>query len=176
MSIDKAIEIAKKIDPAIGPSLEIDRKNLSDKELAVKLQDFFEVNKKAAEIVMAHPGKSPAELKQTIDTNISAHINNDFHILIFITNVLAKKSDLSSMAQSCARRIVLSDPRIEAAFKTLTVVEKAAEAEKIYNIIVADLVSYFENTKGKKLDSEAMVEELTTAVTKKVAETLHAEA
>ena len=172
MSLDKAIEIAKKIDPGVGPSLEIDRKNMSEPQLRAKLQDFFAVNKKAAEIALAHPGKSFVEIKQSIDNNISAHVNNDFHVLTFVGNVLAKKGDLASLAQSCARRIVLSDPRILNYFVQNPKADKIKLSQTLSDDLQTLLVNYFENVKGKKLNSEAMVDELTTQVTKKVAETL----
>lgn len=172
MSLDKAIEIAKKIDPAIGPTLDLDRKNLPEEQLKAKLRQFFETNKKAAEFILAHPGKSADELSAMIEINIKAHVNNNFHISIFVANVLAKKGDLATLADSAAKRIVLSDPRIEAAFVKLKPEEKISRARKISDAITSELVSYFENLKGKELDRAAIIEELTTKVTIKIAEIL----
>ncbi len=172
MSIEKAIEIALKIDPSIGPALEIDRKTLSEDQFKAKLHDFFVTNKKAADIAIAHPGKSFAEIKQAVDINISAHINNDFHILTFVTNVLTKKGDLTSLALSCSRRIVLSDPRISNYFEENPQADKIHTSQTICDELQTLLVKYFENIKGQKLDTEAMAEELTVAASKKVAEIL----
>ncbi|PIZ27852.1 hypothetical protein COY45_00205, partial [Candidatus Berkelbacteria bacterium CG_4_10_14_0_8_um_filter_42_34] len=80
--------------------------------------------------------------------------------------------DLAILAGSAAKRIVLSDPRIAAAFQKLKPEEKAARAEKIFDALASGLTSYFENFKGKELDRAAIIEELTTKVTKKIAEIL----
>jgi len=172
MSLDKAIEIAKKIDPNIGPSLDMERKNLPEEQLKAKLRQFFAANKKAAEIILAHPGKSQEEIIHSFDLNLKAHVNNNFHIATFVGNVLNRKGDLAILAGSAAKRIVLSDPRIAAAFQKLKPEEKAARAEKIFDALASGLTSYFENFKGKELDRAAIIEELTTKVTKKIAEIL----
>ena len=172
MSIEKAIEIAKKIDPAIGPSLDMDKKNLSEAQLKIKLKDFFVANKKAADLMIAHPGKTPDELKDMVEINITAHVNNDFHIATFVTSVLGKKSDLDSLALSTSRRIVLSDPRIPEYFKQNPGVDKAKISQELSEKIKQALIDYFSNLKGKNIDQGAIVDELTTNVTKGIAKTL----
>ena len=172
MNLNKAIEIAKEIEPSVGPALDMDRKNLSDVELAAKLRNFFLAYKQAAEFSLAHPDKEPEELVAIMKSNIAAHINNDFHIATFVASVLAKKGDLATLADSAAKRIVLSDPRIEAAFAKLKSEQKVAKAKEISAAIAGELTNYFENLKGKVLNREAIINELTTRVTAKVAETL----
>jgi len=172
MGIDEAIKIAKQLNPDIGPSLDIDRKNLAEKELAAKLLKFFADNRKAIEIMKVHPGKSAAEIKALLDRNVSAHVVVSNHVGLFVYNVLNRKGDLAALADSAGKRIILSDPRIEAALAKLKPEEKAERAEKIFNIVVIELSSYFENLKEKKLDQNQIIEELTTKVTAKIGETL----
>ena len=168
MSLDKAIEIAKKIDPNIGPSLDMERKNLPEEQLKAKLRQFFAANKKAAEIILAHPGKSQEEIIHSFDLNLKAHVNNNFHIATFVGNVLNRKGDLAILAGSAAKRIVLSDPRIEIAFAKLKTEEKVVRAKEISDTIAEELTTYFENFKSKELDQVAIIDELTTKITAKI--------
>lgn len=172
MSLEKALEIAKKIDPAIGPSLEMDRKNLSENELAAKLREFFDAYEKAAKFKLAHPGKSNKELEGMVAQNINAHVNNDFHIAIFVTRVLKKKGDLEGLAQTAARGIVLSDPRIAEYFSKNPKADKVKLSESISTQTQKALTDYFLKFKGQNVDSEAITAELTTLVTKQIAEML----
>ncbi|MCX6810246.1 MAG: hypothetical protein NTY30_00705 [Candidatus Berkelbacteria bacterium] len=137
-----------------------------------KLREILATDRKALQVIRNHPGQSFEQIKQSVDLNISAHVSTNNHIGLFVYNVLHQKSDLKSLADTAAKRIILSDARIEAVFAKLSVDEKAVQAEKIYNIILTYLVSYFTNLKGQKLNAEAITDELTVAVTKKVAETL----
>ena len=137
-----------------------------------KLKEIFDSNRKAAEIIKKHPGQSFEQIKKTFDLNVSAHVIVSNHIGLFVSNVLNRKGDLAILAGSAAKRIVLSDPRIAAAFQKLKPEEKAARAEKIFAALASGLTSYFENFKGKELDRAAIIEELTTKVTKKNAEIL----
>jgi len=137
-----------------------------------KLKEIFGSNRKAAEIIKKHPGQSFEQIKKTFDLNVSAHVIVSNHIGLFVSNVLNRKGDLAILAGSAAKRIVLSDPRIAAAFQKLKPEEKAARAEKIFDALASGLTSYFENFKGKELDRAAIIEELTTKVTKKIAEIL----
>lgn len=172
MSLDKAIEIAKKIDPAIGPSLEMDKKNLSEAQLTQKLRDFFTAYGNAAKFKLAHPGKTNKELEGLVLMNMNAHINNDFHIATFVVSVLGKKGDLESLSLSAARKIVLSDPRIEDHFKTNPEADKIKISQQISDEVQKLLMDYFLHFKGQKIDSENITMDLTVAATKKVAEIL----
>ncbi|MFA5158254.1 MAG: hypothetical protein WC451_03680 [Patescibacteria group bacterium] len=173
MSIEKAIEIAKKIDPAIGPSLEMDKKNMTEAQLSVKLRDFFDAYENAAKFKQAHPGKNNKELESMVAQNINAHVNNDFHVATFVASVLSKKGDLEALSLSAARRIVLSDPRIEIYFKANPSADKIKLSEKITAEIQKILMDYFLKFKGRAVDSEAISAELTVSVTKKIAELLN---
>ena len=137
-----------------------------------KLKEIFDDNRKAVEVIKKHPGQNFEQIKKTFDKNVSAHVIASNHIGLFVYNVLNRKGDLTTLANSAAKRIVLSDPRIEAAFAKLKPEEKISRARKISETIVVELTSYFENLKGKKLDQAAISEELTTKVTTKVAEQL----
>lgn len=138
-----------------------------------KLKEIFDAGEKAAQIIKNHPGQSFEQIKKAVDLNISAHVSASNHIGLFVFNVLNKKGDLKTLADSATKRIVLSDARIEVAFQKLSVKEKAARAEKIYGVILADLVSYFENLKGKKLDQNKIVDDLTVEIVKKIPELLN---
>ena len=84
-----------------------------------KLKEIFDSNRKAAEIIKKHPGQSFEQIKKTFDLNVSAHVIVSNHIGLFVSNVLNRKGDLAILAGSAAKRIVLSDPRIAAAFQKL---------------------------------------------------------
>ncbi len=142
-------------------------------ELKNKLKKIFDDAEKAVTIIRNHPGQSFEQIKKTVNLNITAHVVAGNHVGLFVYNVLHQKGDLKTLADAAAKRIVLSDPRIETAFVGLSVADKTATAEKIYNLILADLVSYFENLKGKKLDQSTITEELTINVTKKIASILN---
>lgn len=133
-----------------------------------KLKQVFDDAEKAAEIIKNHPNQNFEQIQKSVNLNISAHVSTSNHIALFVHNVLNRKGDLKSLADSAAKRIVLSDARIEAAFDNLSVAQKAVGAEIIYNTIVADLTSYFENLKGKQIDQNRITDQLTTMIVKKV--------
>lgn len=138
-----------------------------------KLKEIFDTSEHAAEIVEKHPGQNFDQIKKTFELNVSAHISTSNHVGLFVYNVLNRKGDLKTLADAAAKRIVLSDARVEAVFQNLPVTEKAARAEKIYNIIVVELTSFFEQLKGKNLDQNTIIESLTSVVSKKISETLN---
>ena len=138
-----------------------------------KLKELFDSTEKAAKIVEAHPGQSIDQIKKTVSLNISAHVTAESHVGLFVYNVLNRKGDLKTLVDAAAKRIVLSDSRIEVAFQGLSPADKATRAEKIYNVLVSELTSFFENLKGKDFDQNKAVEALTTTVVKKVAEILN---
>lgn len=144
--------------------------------LEQKLREILDADRKALQVIKNHPGQSYEQIKKSVDLNISAHVSASNHVGLFVYNAMNKKSDLKTLADACAKRIILSDARIEAAFQKLTAAQKAKGAEIINNFIVADLVSYFENLKGKTMDQSKIVDELTVAIVKKIAETLQAKA
>jgi len=137
--------------------------------LEQKLREIIEINRKAAKIIKNHPGQSFEQIKKSVDLNIASHVSTSNHVALFVYNVMNQKGDLKTLADSAAKRIVLSDSRIETAFQSLSTAEKAAKAEKIYNSILTDLVSYFENLKGTKIDQNKIIDELTTQLVKKIA-------
>jgi len=137
-----------------------------------KLKDIFDNAEKAAQIVRAHPGQNIDQVRKSVNTNIVAHVSASNHIGLFVSKVLNRKGDLKTLADTTTKRIILSDIRIENTFKKLSVDEKTKRAEAIYNVVLPELMSYFEKLKGKKLEQKQISEELTVTIVKKIAETL----
>jgi len=137
-----------------------------------KLMKFLETNRKALEIVKNHKGKTFEEIQQSLNLNIAAHVSSMNHVSLFVNNILNQKGDLKTLADSAAKRIVLSDARIEFIFKKLTVQQKITQAERISQMITATLIEYFENLKGKKINPGQISNELTIEINKKIANLL----
>ncbi len=171
-NIDKAIEIAKRIDPNIGPALDMDRKSLSESKLREKLLRFFELNKKAADVILAHPGKSFEEIKASFDANVAAHARISIQVASFVNDIFSKKSDLSALALSASRRIVLADPRIENFYKINPKIDPAATSQEISEDVQSMLVNYFENLKGRNIDQEKIIEDITAKITLQIGQLL----
>ena len=175
MDINRAIEIAKKLEPASGPSLEMDKKNLSPEELRQKLRALFLRYKKEAKILKAHPDKNYEQIKAIFDANVAAHSQIVIQISTFVNAVLGKNGDLEALAKSAARRIVLADPRIESHLKGKSVAEKTEISKKIASEVEKMLVEYFEKFTGRDLDKIMVIDELTTKTTAEIAGMLNSE-
>ncbi|MEI8061255.1 MAG: hypothetical protein WCG99_03095 [Candidatus Berkelbacteria bacterium] len=172
MDLDKAIQIAKEINPDIGPSLDLERKTVPEAELAAKLKRFFDDCENAAKVMEAHPGQSYEQIESSFHSNAAAHSQIRLHVTYFVDSIINQKGDLSGQAQIAARRIILSDPRINEFIKNLKVADRPLLAEKIYNLVVAELTTYFENLRGTKIDHNKIVEDLTADIVKKISQAL----
>lgn len=165
VDIDKAINIAKELDPDSGPSLDMARKSSDDQLMIIKLKKFFDDYEKAMRIVEGHPGKSYEEIKEVFDLNAKTHVANYTFLSSFVADVLSKKGDLASLARSAARRIVLADQRLNNFYAQNEKVDPVSTSKRIAAEIESILVGYFSNFKGKDIDKVKIVDELTEQVT-----------
>lgn len=172
VDIDKAIQIAKKLNPDTGPSLEMSRKSLSDDEMIVKLERFFDDYERAMKVVEQHPGKNYQQIKAIFDANTKTHVNNLIFISTFVNDVLDKKGDLNSLAKSAARRVVLADERLNNFYAENKKVDPATTSKKIAENIEMMLIEYFTSLKGTNIDRGKIIDELTREVTISVAKSL----
>jgi len=165
VDIDRAIKIAKELNPDIGPSLDMARKNAPDEVMVIKLKKFFDDYEKAMKIVESHPGKNYQEIKEVFDLNAKTHATNYTFLSAFVNDVLDKKGDLGSLAISASRRIILADERLNKFYAENKQVNPAETSKEIAAEIEKNLVTYFSNLKGKKLDRTKIIEDLTEDVT-----------
>jgi hypothetical protein len=163
--IDRAIKVAKELNPDIGPSLDMARKSAPDEVMVVKLKKFFDDYEKAMKIVESHPGKNYEQIKEVFDLNVKTHAVNYTFLLAFVNDVLNKKSDLGSLATSTSRRMVLADERLNKFYQENKKIDPALTSREIAQEIERNLVSYFSNLKGKKLDRVKIVADLTEEIT-----------
>jgi hypothetical protein len=170
--IEKAIKIAKELDPSIGPSLDIDRKNMSEPQMIARLKKFFDDYDKAIQVVKTHPGQSYEQIKQTFDTNVKSHSRALIHVAALVNDVMGKNGDLNSLATSAARKIVLSDQRIKNFLQSNPKSDKAKVSQEIAETLEKNLINYFANLKGTELNKIAIIEELTNKSVLTVAEIL----
>lgn len=173
-NIDRAVGIAKQIDPDIGPTLEMEKKSLSEEELKAKLLNFFQLNKQAAEIILAHRGQSFEQIKASFNANVAAHVQNGIQIAMFVNNVMNKKGDLSTLANSAAGKVVAADPRLDGFLQANPKISADAGRKEIADDIEKILVAYFTNLKGATLDQNRIIEELAGKVTGRIGEILRA--
>ena len=136
--------------------------------IELKIKEILDSAEKAAEIIKNHPGESLEQIKAGFDMNIQAHITTKNHVSLFISKVLAKQGDLKTLADSAAKRIILSDIRLAEYMKSLKPEDKIKTAEAIHSALIKTLVSYFENFKGKSLNQKLMSEELTVNASKNI--------
>ena len=167
--IEKAIKIAKELNPDIGPSLDMARKNAPDEVMAIKLKKFFDDYEKAMKIVESHPGKNYQQIKAVFDSNAKTHATNYTFLSAFVNDVLDKKGDLGSLAISASRRIILADERLNKFYQENKQVNPAETSKGIAGEVEKNLVTYFSNLKGKKLDRIKIIQELTEEITMLVA-------
>jgi hypothetical protein len=163
--ISKLIEIAKKIDPSVGPTFDMARKSSDDDQMLAKLQSFFNSYEKALKIIKQHPGKNYQQIKESFDLNTKTHVANLTFLSAFVNDVLDKKGDLDSLAVSASRRIILADERLNKFYLENKQVDPAATSKEIATEVEKNLVTYFSNLKGKKLDRAKIIEDLTEEVT-----------
>lgn len=173
-NIDQAVEIAKQIDPDIGPALEMERKSLSEAEFKAKLLNFFKLNKQAAEIILAHKGQTYEQIKASFDANVAAHVQNGVQIAVFVNAVMNKQGDLNSLATAAAGRVAAADPRLESFLQANPKIDGITGRREIADDIQKILVAYFTNLKGKAFDQNQMTEELAGRVTGRIGEILRA--
>lgn len=169
VDIDRAIKIAKELNPDIGPSLDIARKNAPDEVMVIKLKKFFDDYEKAMKIVESHPGKNYQEIKEVFDLNAKTHATNYTFLSAFVNDVLDKKGDLGSLAISASRRIILADERLNKFYRENQHIDPAETSKGIASEVEKSLVSYFSNLRGKKLDRQKIIQDLTKETTMLVA-------
>lgn len=165
IDIDKAIKIAKELNPDIGPSLDMARKSSTDEVMTIKLKKIFDDYEKAMKIVQSHPGKNFAQIKEIFDINAKTHVTNYTFLSSFVNDLLDKKGDLNSLALSTSRRIILADQRLNSFYQQNQNIDPAATSGRIAKEIEGILVNYFSNLKGKNIDRRKIVDELTEKVT-----------
>jgi len=136
--------------------------------LEAKLKEIFATSKKAAQIVIAHKGQSFESIKQAFDLNVSSHVIVMNHITVYVQKVLNRRGDLRQLSTSAAKRITLSDPKIELAAKTLSQNQIEVFNNQMTKVLSDELAGYFENYKGQNIDQNRTIEDLTEITLKKV--------
>jgi len=167
-NIDEVIQIAKEIDPDVEPTLEMERKSLPEEDFRLKLLNFFRVNKQAAEIILAHKGQSYEQIKASFDANVAAHVQNGIHVAMFVADVMKKKGDLNSLALTAAKRVAVSDPRLESFLQANPKINAEVAKKEIADEVQSILVNYFSTLKGTALDQNRIIEELAGKVTGRI--------
>lgn len=170
VDIDRAIKIAKELNPDIGPSLDMARKNAPDEVMVIKLKKFFDDYEKAMKIVESHPGKNYQEIKEVFDLNAKTHATNYTFLSAFVNDVLDKKGDLGSLAISASRRIILTDERLNKFYAENKQINPAETSKRIAENVQKMLIDYFSKLKGTKIDRGKIVTDLVSEITKYVAE------
>ena len=172
VNIDKAIKIAKKLDPLVAQTFEADRRNLPESQLIAKLKKFFDDYEKAIRAIEAHPNQNYEQIKQSFDLNVQSHSRTVVHISAFVNDVFNKKADLASLATSAARKIVLSDSRLAHYFETSPAANKIEISRESATALEKIFLDYFQNLKGKVMNKTAIVEELTHKAVSAISEIL----
>lgn len=173
-SIDEAIKIAKQINPDIGPSLDVNRKSMTEEELKAKLLVFFQQNEQAAKIILAHKGQTYEQIKASFDANVAAHVQISIQVAMFVNQVMNKKGDLETLATEATGKIVIVDPRVESFIQANPKINTDTARKEIADDIQSIFVAYFTNLKGATLDQNLINEELSHKATARIGEILRA--